>query len=448
MKPYPVMPNGRELAEQLELYAQLQHEYGARGIRPVLQRAERDLKAALARLRALPSDAALAAREPNGLAAIRALRPRGPRRLWSALATPVYRDRLEGALLGRMAGCTLGAPVEFWAVEKMKALARENGTAFPPADYWTRVPDPFVKRYEVSPREAYTRDKMNGVPVDDDIVYTLLGLLTVEEHGPNFTVEDVGKVWIKYLPYACTAEKVALDNLRSGVPAMKAGQTNNPYCEWIGADIRSDPWGYLAPGWPERAAAMAWHDAFLSHRRQAIYGEMYFSAAIAAAFAVDDPVEALRIGLTEIPRDCAMAKAVRWALDQAPRIENYRQARDAADRKFKGMNRVHTIINACLTLWGVTIGKTDFSRVIGETVAMGLDNDCTAATAGSIVGAVVGKDGIPPRWTRNFNNTIRSYLIGNPRFSISGVLNRFARQARRVHGETAGNTLRSGRSDR
>ena len=32
----------------------------------------------------------------------------------------------------------------------------------------------------------------------------------------------------------------ALENLRQGVPAMKAAERNNPYCEWIGADIRSD----------------------------------------------------------------------------------------------------------------------------------------------------------------------------------------------------------------
>jgi ADP-ribosylglycohydrolase len=358
--------------------------------------------------------------------------------MWTGMRSAEYRDRLAGAFLGRMAGCTLGAPVEFWPIHKMKALAEETGNDFPPTDYWSRVPDPKEKRYAMSPREDYTRSRMRGVPVDDDTIYTLLGLLIAEEHGPDFTTADVGRSWIKYLPYACTAEDVALKNLKKGVPAGRAGSRGNPYCEWIGADIRADSWGYMAPGWPERAATMAYRDAFLSHRRQGIYGEMFFAAAVAAAFAVDDPVEALRIGLTEIPAHCALHEAIRWALRVSPDIEDYEEAREAMERRFKGMSHAHTINNACLTVWGITIGKTDFTRVIGETVAMGVDNDCTAATAGSIVGAVIGKRGVPAKWYRRFDDTIHSYLLGRRRFSIRDVLGRFETQANRVHGRPAG----------
>jgi len=430
---YSKTPDFRNLVDELELYAQLKSEYGATGISGPLTSAARALRSALKELKRLPIDRNLARQEPNDLERIQALRPAGPRRMWKKLDRHVYRDRLEGALLGRMAGCTLGAPVEFWSIERMKALAEENGDTFPPTDYWLRVPDPKQKRYQMSRREEYTRGGMNGVPVDDDIAYTLLGLLIAEEFGPDFTVTDVGRMWIKYLPYACTAEDVALRNLKKGFPAEKAGEKDNPYCEWIGADIRSDPWGYMAPGWPERAAAMAHTDACISHRRQGIYGEMLFAAAIAAAFATDDPVDALRIGLAQIPRNCALAGAVRWALRVSPGIKDYRQARAAMDEKFKGMHRVHTINNACLTIWGITIGGTDFTRVIGETVAMGMDNDCTAATAGSIVGAVIGKKSIPEHWYSNFNNTIHSYLTGKRRFSISAIIRRFEKQAQRIH---------------
>lgn len=422
----------RNQLNNLNDWAALQHEYGATGIAEIVARVEREIETACAEIRQLPIDEELATREPNDLTAIRALRPEGARRLWQSFDETAYADRLEGALLGRFAGCTLGAPVEFWPIEKMQNLARENGMEFPPLDYWKYVPEPYETRYAVSPREAYTRDKMKGVPVDDDETYTLLGLLILEDFGPRFTVEDVGTAWLKYLPYACTAEDVALRNLKKGIPARQVGEIDNPFCEWIGADIRSDPWGYAAPGLPELAAELAWRDAFISHRRQGIYGEMYFSAVIAAAFAVDDPVEALRIGLTEIPSECALARAVRWALDEAPRIRDFQQARNAAEAYCAGMSGVHTIINALLTIWGITLHGKDFSKVIGEVVAMGLDNDCAAATAGSIVGAVVGKRGIPEHWYRPFENTVYTYMIDRPEFKIDGVTARFARQAKRV----------------
>jgi len=222
--------------------------------------------------------------------------------------------------------------------------------------------------------------------------------------------------------------------MSESLPSELDTPIDNPYYQWIGADIRSDPWGYVAPGWPERAAELAYHDAYLSHRRNGIYGEMYFSAAIAAAFAVDDPVEALRIGLSEIPADCSLAKALRWAFEVAPEIRTYADANAAVKERFAGMHPVHTINNACLTLWGITIGGTDVSRVISETVAMGYDNDCTAATAGSIVGAVVGAGAIDTKWTDPFGDTIHSYLRDIDRLNISDVLERFVVQMNRIMG--------------
>jgi len=429
---YPKFHDFQGLIDEIRLLAQLKCEYGAEGIAPIIKEAEKSLYSAAAKLKKLPVNKELAMREPNDLESIRSLRPAGHRRKLKTFDKNLYRDRLEGALLGRMAGCTLGAPVEFWPIEKMQALADENGDPFPPRDYWSYVPEPKQLRYGISPREAYTQTKMNGVPVDDDIAYTLLGLLVIEENGANFKTEDIGLAWLKYLPIAYTAEDIALRNLKSGLSAAKAAEKNNPYCEWIGASIRADPWGYLAPGCPEMAAEMAYRDAYISHRRQGIYASMFFAATIAAAFSVDNPLEALNIGLCEIPKSCALAKAVRWALNIAPEITNYRQARDAVTNHFNGMSMIHAVNNACLTVFGIGIGGTDLTGVIGEIVAMGMDNDCTAATAGSIVGAVIGKQRIPEHWYRNFNNTVHSYLTGKPSFEISELVNRFTGQAEKI----------------
>lgn len=426
---YPKIPSFNKLAGDLAEYCRLKHEYGSKDIQIVLDEAEGALKSALEKLKQLPIDEKLALQEPNEYEEILRLRPTGPRKLWKKFDSEKYREKLEGALITRMAGCTLGAIVEFWSIEAMEEWANYIGDSFPPVDYWSKIKNPIGVRYGISPASAYTRTGIDGVPVDDDIAYTLLGLLIAEDFGLDFTTKDVGKAWLKYLPYACTAEDVALRNLKNDICALEVADKDNPYCEWIGADIRSDPWAYMAPAFPEKAASMAYRDAYISHRRNGIYGEMFFSAVQSAAFGVDDPMEAIKIGLTEIPKDCSLAKAVQWAMEVGKDIKNYKDARSAVDEHFKGMSGVHTNNNACLTIFGLMIGGTDVTKVISETVAMGLDNDCTAATVGSIVGAIVGKQGVPAHWYKNFNNKVHSYLIDRPEFKIDDLINRFAKQA-------------------
>ena len=107
---------------------------------------------------------------------------------------------------------------------------------------------------------------------------------------------------------------------------------------------------------------------------------------------------------------------MRWALEEASRIQDYRAAHDAVSRRHAGMHPVHTINNACLTIFGLSIGGDDFTKVIGETVAMGFDNDCTAA--GSIAGVLLGANGIPPPWTRRFNDKMVSRVNEHRIFAL------------------------------
>jgi hypothetical protein len=111
------------------------------------------------------------------------------------------------------------------------------------------------------------------------------------------------------------------------------------------------------------------------------------------------------------------------------------------------MHPVHTLNNACLTIFGLRIGGTDVTRVLSETVAMGLDNDCTAATAGSIVGAVVGGRRIPGHWTKPFDGYVRSYLNGTDTFGIEEILARFTTQALRFRQAQIMSVIRQERTD-
>ncbi len=338
----------------------------------------------------------------------------------------IYRDRLRAAFLGRAAGCTLGAPVEGWTLEKIESYAGELGVGYPLLDYWPSIPNPDDKRYIYQTFKDYTKPFMSGIPCDDDIGYTLLSLFIMEEgNGRDFTLNDVKKAWLKYITECYTAEWVALDNLKKGVPAEKAAEINNPYDEFIGADIRCDGYGYVSPGNPEKAAEMAGVDAYISHRNNGIYGSRYFAAAIAEAFRLSDTKKCLVSALDFIPPDSELYKGLAWAIGIWDGVGDYKNAARLVDERYPGMHTVHTINNACLTVFGLALGGKDIGRVISNCVAMAHDNDCTAATAGSIAGAAYGMAALDEKWYLPFGDTVYSFFNGPRSYSISDILKRF-----------------------
>ena len=414
-----------QLYQRIQEYLLLKAEQGA-DVQRYARGLEQALNGLLEQAKALEVDSALLAREPDDLDSIIRLSNWREKPLWSSFDRAKYLEKVKGAMLARFAGCTLGAPIELWPNEETERFFETVGDAYPPVDYLSRVRSPQEKRYEFSTRADFERERIDGVPCDDDITYTLLGLLLAERYGLDLTTEQIGEGWKELLPFACTAEDVALRNLNNGVQAKKAAELDNPYAEWIGADIRSDPWGYVAPGNPALAARLAYADAFLTHRRNGIYGAMLVSAAIAAAFAVGTAREVWETGLCYIPQESSAAKAARWALEISDQVTDYRAARAAVAEQFKGMSGVHTLNNLCLTIWGTLIGEGNVTKTLSQTVAMGLDNDCTTATAGSVAGALCGLSGVEEHWTRRFHNKVYTYLNGHRQFQIDEVAERFA----------------------
>lgn len=434
---YSDFENFEVLSHHLFDYAELKCEQGASSAATqIVNDVRKYIENAVSQIENLPDDETQKAKEPDDLESILELRESGKRKLWKALPDEaVLQDKMNGALIGRMVGCILGSPVELMTTENMRDWCDYLGKSFPPTDFWENVERPYIKNFYGAYRYEYLKQNMKYVPVDDDIVYTQLALLILEKYGPNFTTENVGAAWQEYLPFACTAEEVALNNLKKGIPASQAAVNGNPYRQWIGAAIRSDGFAYAAAGYPEKAARMAYQDAFLSHRRNGIYGEMFLAAAQSAAFAVQDPIEAIQIGLTEIPKDCNLHKDIEWALSVGITVKDYKDARKLVDERFPNMNQVHTNNNLCLIVFGLMIAKGDIVKGLSELVAMGLDNDCTAASAGSILGAVVGKKKIPQYLYERFHNEADTYLKETGKFKIDDMTNRFISITRQIYGK-------------
>lgn len=371
--------------------------------------------------------------EPIALEDIQMLRPDGPRSIPVSLPSSVLYDRIYGAWLGRAAGCLLGKPVEGWTKEHIEETLRFCN-AWPLSDYFPPVP-PNDRGLGYRPgATSWLRGHITQMVRDDDMDYPILGLHILEEDGPRFTCTHVANQWLSHLPYnmVYTAERVAYRNLVNGIAAPLSGRWHNPYREWIGAQIRADIWGWVNPGEPERAAAMAYHDAEVSHVKNGIYGAMFFAAMLAGAFVVDDIEDLIQVGLSEIPAECRLAEAVRDVLAWSKESSNWEDTFRRIQEKYGHYHRVHTINNAALVLMGLLHGQKDFGQTISIAVMGGWDTDCNGATAGSVMGVLLGAEALPKPWIEPLNDRIASVVVGFCDMRLSELAERTCRQVERV----------------
>ncbi|MAI52935.1 MAG: hypothetical protein CMP96_01105 [Gammaproteobacteria bacterium] len=339
-----------------------------------------------------------------------------------------YRSRIEGAWLGRVSGCMLGKAVERFSMQAGQpavAAYLEEVNALPLRDY--------IPASEAAPPlllQTCCKDQFDVSMPDDDINYSVLALMLLETHGQDLTTSAVARAWLKHLPLASTytAERAAYRKLLvDGHEWFAEGSdlgfdidecADNPYSDWIGAQIRADVYGWVCPGEPERAARFAAIDAQLSHRGEGVYGAVVVAAMGAVLAGGGTLEEAVSQALLQIPQDCDCAGVIRRAQSLAAN-----EAGGAIIRaEYQNLHVVHTVNNLGLVLWSLLRNADDFSAAIGDVVAEGLDTDCNGATVGALW-SLQGKP-IPKHWLSPWQGAVGVSLAGQSQLTIDALVER------------------------
>jgi hypothetical protein len=202
----------------------------------------------------------------------------------------ILRDKIAGCWLGKIVGGTYAGRVEG---RTKKEIQKMN----PPLTGWLE-----------------THKQM----VNDDEQYELIAMLALEslgdaelaarkQKGGILSPDLLGKFWADNLDrrYVFTAERAALENaVDRGVPwehaadEMHDGRYQNAYFDFIGAQMKGELFGMLAPAWgwhadtsPTAASdlkrlqaclRLSLDDAWIAHRGVGIAGELFVSAMVAA----------------------------------------------------------------------------------------------------------------------------------------------------------------------
>jgi ADP-ribosylglycohydrolase len=348
-----------------------------------------------------------------------------------------HRERLRAAWQGRISGCQLGKPVELLSMSKGHAgLTQylERAAALPLRDYV-----PLLEGSVVAARgRASCRGELTRSEPDDDLNYTLLALLLLEEHGTQLSTEAVARAWLRLLPVGetFTAERAAYRTLvthanewfaQGDAPGFDLALcADNPYNEWIGAQIRADLYGWVCPGRPALAADLARRDARLSHRGDGVHGAAFVAALGAAIPECADLEAAVDRALAEIPGDSGAAEAVGLGRRRAGDPEGA----SAIRARYEGMSPVHTLNNLALVVWALLGWPSDFGAAIGEVVAAGLDTDCNGATVGGLWG-LQGRP-IPDAWTAPWRGRVAFGLAGHGELELDALVDRSVAVAARL----------------
>jgi hypothetical protein len=364
--------------------------------------------------------------------------------------------------------CTLGGPGEGFRPATRQKL-REYLTAVSPKEWPIRdyMPATSPVDFKFPIKLDATRETLRYAPADDDLTHTMIAQVALSElpYPAMFQSTDLISVWFRHVPYSVMVGgtgQLALRNLVMRYPLYPVQYKTqpasaydwnwiathcNPFREDIDAAIRADAYGYAVPGWPELAAELAFQDARISNVKNGIYCSMFYAAMVSAAFALDDPLAIVNAGLAEIPATSRLYAAAKTTIEicrkhrfDSSRIE---QVHDEIYATF-GDDHMGTPQNMSLVVSGLLMSEGDFEKAVTYTVMGGWDCDSTAATTGSVIGAMLGAKKLPKKWIAPLNDTVHGQIVGYQPIAISECAKRSVAIAERMQKFIAAQTQSRG----
>jgi len=367
-------------------------------------------------------------------------------------------SKVEAAFLASICGCILGKPLEasLTGDEIKQALIRSN--QWPLNNYVTGSIKEFLPRVHSSHVET-TRENIRYVAPDDDINYTIMGMLILEKFGTEFTHENMEELWIHHLPINTTfgPERTRLLNIglnsldpiprsnflsKGGVGKTQKSENYNtqksekyvkeidaindylnPGDELCGAAIRADAYGYALPGNPELSSELAARDASFTHNRTGVYGTMFIAALISCALVMKKKDEIISTALQYVPQKSRFYLRSKICFDELQKATNWEDGYSRINNLLKeyGHCRIYQEIGMLMNSF---MFSNNTSEGICIQVSQGADTDSFGATSGSVLGSYYGHDGLDKKWLSLFNDDIHTGMAWFFERSVSKLAKR------------------------
>jgi ADP-ribosylglycohydrolase len=102
--------------------------------------------------------------------------------------------------------------------------------------------------------------------------------------------------------------------------------------------------------------------------------------------------------------------------------QSWQEVWEKVEERYGKYHGVHTLPNLAYVLIALLWGEKDFRKTVSIAVMCGKDTDCNGATAGSILGAMCGKENIPRHMLLPLGGRVKSALSGCEEVEISALV--------------------------
>ena len=346
-----------------------------------------------------------------------------------------YANQLHGFWLGQCIANWTGLVTE---MDKIGNIGAIKTGAFYTRDDWGKPDQASIWAEgvpsDLSPTISFVFRDSNevwGADDDTDIEYMYQHLMHTSQSS-RLTPEQIRNGWLKHIKhqeenYLWVSNQRALNLMITGMlPPETGNPLNNEFFEMIDAQLTTEIFGLFAPGRPDIALQLAKLPIQTVARENAEHISKFYVVMFALASKIDS-AESLADQLSNMAQE---ARNVLPDTSYAAQMFDYtkgmyetgipwEETRDSIYQRYQveeqdgyNITSQQLYCNGCFaaginfaaSLVSLFYGEGDIKETIKIGALAGWDADNPTATWGSLLGFVIGKDGIERAFERSFSN--------------------------------------------
>jgi hypothetical protein len=212
----------------------------------------------------------------------------------------------------------------------------------------------------------------------------------------------------------------------------------NIHADDIDFQIEADYIGFMCPGMPETASAIAEKIGHIMNYGDGVYGGIFVGALYSDAFFESDILKIIEKALQSIPVESDYHKIINDVIilhEQYP--SDWQAAWKELESKWGDVDicgagstfNIDAKLNGAFIVIGLLYGEGDPMKTLEITTRCGQDSDCNPSNAMAVLGVIKGFSGLPVNM-REGVKTIGDSIFINTSYSFNSAVNSTEKYAR------------------